>query len=146
MTDDDVKPGVYRHYKDGLYYQVLFTATLNHGVKQDDPLDVFVVIDEDTAHLFAEPAAVNWRAAWDFPVTYLFTARSHEDYVVDGDDPLDLVIYVPLYAHKPGRRIAARSVKEFVEMVPEQVQNHNDFPSKGALIPRFTYVGDVIPQ
>lgn len=104
---DELLSGVYQHFKDGHYYQVLFVA--RH-------------------HVTDEPMAV----------------------------------YLPLYTHKPGRRISVRDAKDFHELVPKPCvtckgsgKGFSDHVSchyckgeghDGTKIARFTYVGQAIPQ
>lgn len=100
---DELLSGVYQHFKDGHYYQVLFVA--RH-------------------HVTDEPMAV----------------------------------YLPLYTHKPGRRISVRDVKDFHEIVTtdatftEACGEHHVHSggcgggyTPGVKVKRFTYVGQVIP-
>ena len=163
----DFKPGVYRHYKDGHYYQVLFVAYFDgptEGLKADQ--DVFIAYDENPG-LGRQPfltarsdSPEEWRSNGIDWLFYLFTARAHAHY----SPGTHVAVYCPLYANKPGRRISVRDVYEFTEEVcsdcgagkrtdladlPEPLRRqYENIHLEGAArwIPRFTYVGDTIPE
>lgn len=152
----ELKSGIYRHYADGRYYQVLFVATLNGAVAKDEDVDVFVPAEDVGIHAAAARSA--WKAAWEaenFATQYLFTARAHADYRVPAYNPLDVAIYVPLYSDKPGRRISVRAVAEFNERMcgycgkvldHQHVDGYGGDGSSISATARFTYVGGVIPE
>jgi hypothetical protein len=114
--------GVYKHHKDGRFYQVLFVADVVYaGVRKDQDVDVFV----NNARVSV--AAGGWlesdnRRHIVGPIA-LFTARGHADY----GPGTTCAVYVPLYTDKPGRRISVRAVADFDGSV-------------------FTYVGQEMPK
>jgi len=146
---DTVRSGVYRHYR-GDYYQVLFVGFLDDDVPAADvDLHVEFSIAAEQVYVSLQPGAVGR--------VPLFVARAHAQM----RRALRVAVYVPLYAHKPGRRISVRPVSEFDQLVPEvcvtcrgtgEVFNGASCAyCRGSGVgkddvPRFTYVGDAIPQ
>jgi hypothetical protein len=149
--DQELKPGVYQH-KDGDFYQVLFVAHLQCDVKKDDDVDITITDDALAFYALKRPG-VGSRGG-EQRERLVLTARAHADYVLfrgagaqddpHPGDPLDVAVYVPLYAHKPGRRISVRRVADFnEEIVLECEMGDEGLPTK--TVNRFTYIGDVIP-
>ena len=139
----ELKPGVYRHYKDGRFYLLLWTAELVERVDAAD-VDLFVYLPsvEDTPNV--SPDAQHVIDA------LLCTARSHGPMRRD----TRVCVYVPLYADKPGRRISVRPAAEWIEavdvheMVPvaEGPDGRVLEQDVGRPVPRFEYVGQTVPQ
>jgi hypothetical protein len=157
-------PGIYKHFKDGRYYQVLWQATLEEEVAAADvDLQISVVLLDqfkpDAAFFVASRVT---GGKWN-GVVPLLVARSHSP--MKKGNPV--VVYVPLYADKPGRRISVRAVAEFNELVDKPcvtcagkgwLNSAFSDPWKcpgccgaGSVegfepkVPRFSYIGDVIP-
>ncbi len=137
--------GVYQHYKEGRFYQLLFTAKAPRPVEAaDEDLLVYLMGAPDgfcsPMGPFVQPAKKSSgtdvaEALGDRGVV-LFTARSHGA-IRAGDV---VCVYVPLYADKPGRRISVRPVSEWVE----QIVTLSD-PFREVTARRFTYVGQTVP-
>lgn len=130
----ELQEGIYSHFKDGHLYQVLFLAELIYDkVEQNDAVAIYV----------NESLDIRAYAAYmtpDFPSRLLFTGRAH-GLIQPGTT---CVIYVPLYAHKPGRRVAVRPLSEFIELMPVEWEMTDDRdPSR--FEPRFKYVGQEMP-
>lgn len=157
----ELKPGVWRHYKDGRFYLVLFVARVTQS-DLVDAADVELrvwVVPPDTF-------GVSRGGGYGEGIVSLFTARAHGR-LTEGQY---CAVYVPLYADKPGRRISVRPVAEFNEMVsvpaekcqecddghwydPGAGRDHRCDACKGTGIKtpahstaRFTFIGDEVPQ
>lgn len=152
MSAAELKSGVYRHYADGRFYQVLFVATCTQfdtaPINRAD-LDLLVYAESGTSRhpkpwgpyvVINEPTA-------DIPhILRLFVARSHGPLKYD----TKVAVYVPLYHDKPGRRISVRAVDEFNERIATPCKvgfadGCTTDPAKGHYVNRFTYVGDTVP-
>lgn len=143
----ELKPGIYRHYKDGRYYLLLWKGMLEEDVSAAD-VDLGVSIDSGKIRVVATPGQHDFDD-WHSP---LCVARSH--------GPMKALtpvcVYVPLYDSKPGRRISVRPVVEWTEEVDEvrivstrlgdTLTTVRQEEPTGHRVQRFTYVGDTIPQ
>lgn len=149
---EDLKPGVYRHSKEGRFYQLLRVAELDYeAVAADEVIEVYVLGARDgyspPRGPFALPASAvanDLRAEIDGMGLILETARAHGP-MKRGER---VAIYVPLYADKPGRRISVRPVSEWTGQVHVRLEAcpENDPQCAGVHWKRrFEYVGDVIP-
>lgn len=156
------KQGVYRHFRDGRYYQVLWTARLEEDVeKADIDLRVCGTLEDWRSDAFSVSGGeyfVSTHGGYGHGVLPLFEARSHGP-MKAGER---VVVYIPLYADKPGRRIGVRPMKEFNELVGMKPCPHCGATGTEAcefdgmwtarhakrddslVIPRFTYVGQEI--
>lgn len=144
-----LESGVYRHYKEGRFYLLLFTAKAPRAVEvADEDLLVYLM---GAPGSFATPTG-----PFVQPVktqsgdiaehlggrgVALFIARSHGP-IRAGDV---VCVYVPLYADKPGRRISVRPISEWTEMVPKASIVVPSAPTPAVVrVPRFTYVGQTV--
>ena len=78
VIGDVVKPGLYQHYKDGRFYQVLWVADLIGGeIAKDEDVDVAVI---DNIEVGAWPARVRTMLRQGGMTFHLLTARAHAHY------------------------------------------------------------------
>lgn len=125
------KPGVYQHVRDQRFYLLLFTANLAARERFEKDEELIIVVDKCAGYVRrVMPARVyadNERAVW---TSELFRARGHA--ATKGEKTC--AVYVPLYTDKPGRRVSVCDALDFGEI-----------DDQSNIVPRFTYVGDVIP-
>lgn len=111
-----IEPGVFKHYKKGFLYRVLFVATWAHQsewlVSDADLLVAMVSVTGQQTVIVQRAPETNGGAFRGAP---MFAAKwSGNDGHLGSMDPL--VVYVGLYGHG---RVSVRALKEFEENVKE---------------------------